>query len=150
MGFRLTAEEAWADIAAAHTGVLTTLRRDGRPVALPVWHVVLDERIYVRTPRRSKKVGRIAHDARGSFMVESGLAWAELRAVVLPVRAALVDGDLAARAVAAIDAKYADYVLPASDAAPSVRTAYADMAVIELAPDGDFRTWDNAALVGRG
>lgn len=150
MGFRLTAQEAWAEIAAAHTGVLTTLRRDGRPVALPVWHVVLEERIYVRTPRRSKKVARIAHDPRGSFMVESGLAWAELRAVVLPVRAALIDGDLATQAIAAIAAKYADYVLPSSDAAPSVRAAYADMSVIELTADGDFRTWDNAALVSRG
>ena len=50
MGVRLTEDEAWAELAAAHTGILTTLRRDGRPVPLPVWFVALDRTIYVRTP----------------------------------------------------------------------------------------------------
>ena len=62
MGFRLTESEAWAMLATAHTGVLTTLRRDGRPVPLPVWHVVADGAIFVQTPAGSKKLVRIAHD----------------------------------------------------------------------------------------
>ena len=39
---RLTADEAWREIASAHTGILTTLRRDGMPIALSVWFVVED------------------------------------------------------------------------------------------------------------
>ena len=37
MGVRLTSDEAWAFVEHAHTGIFTTLRRDGQPVALPVW-----------------------------------------------------------------------------------------------------------------
>ena len=40
MSVRLSDEEAWAELAAAHTGIFTTLRRDGRPVTLPTWFVV--------------------------------------------------------------------------------------------------------------
>jgi len=78
MGFRLTDVEALAKIDAAHTGVLTTLRRDGQPVTLPMWHAVIDRHIFVRTLRRTKKVARVRHDGRASFLVESGLDWAEL------------------------------------------------------------------------
>ena len=62
MGVRLTDDEAWAELAAAHTGILTTLRRDGRPVPLPVWFTVLDRRIYVRTPAGTRKVQHVRHD----------------------------------------------------------------------------------------
>ena len=78
MGVRLTDDEAWAELAAAHTGILTTLRRDGRPVALPVWFAVLDRRIYVRTPAGTHKVGHVRHDPRATFLVERGERWAEL------------------------------------------------------------------------
>lgn len=150
MGFRLSHDELWTMVAEAHTGVVTTLRRDGRPITLPIWHVVLDEAVYLRTPRRSKKVQRIAHDARGTFLVESGEQWAELRAVMLPVTASLVDdADEAARAGAAIDEKYADFVLRPDDLPAGAAAAYGDMVVIRLDPDGDPVTWDNAALVGK-
>ena len=73
MGIRLSREEAWDVLAAAHTGILTTLRADGTPIALPVWFVVLDERIYVGTPEHTKKVARVKRNPRASFLVESGL-----------------------------------------------------------------------------
>lgn len=150
MGLRLSDEEAWARIAAAPTGILTTLRRDGQPIALPVWHAVIDRRIYVQTPRGAKKVARVSHDERASFLVESGLDWAELSGVVLPVTAAVVtDAVEAADAIAAVHTKYAAHI-PAPEQLPGrARAAYADMAVIRLDPAGTFLTWDNAALVGR-
>ena len=83
MGVRLEADEAWAVLSSAHTGILTTLRRDGMPIALPVWFVVLDRTICVSVPARTKKVARVRHDPRASFLVESGLAWADLEAVHL-------------------------------------------------------------------
>lgn len=150
MGFRLDEDEAWAMIAEAHESVLTTLRRDGRPVALPVWHVAEDRAVYVRTPRRSKKVARVRNDSRGSFLVDAGEAWAELRAVVLPVRVTVVDDEAAAaRARALLDAKYARFVVPPEELPPPVAAAYADMAVLRLDPNGAPLTWNNAALLGR-
>ncbi len=78
---RLSRDEAWAELTNAHTGILTTLRRDGVPITLPVWFVVLDERIYVSAPGHTKKIARVRNDPRVSFLVESGERWAELRAV---------------------------------------------------------------------
>ena len=72
MGVRLGEEEAWAELEHAHTGILTTLRRDGRPVSLPVWFAALDRRIYVRTPAKTRKVEHVRNDPRATFLVERG------------------------------------------------------------------------------
>jgi PPOX class probable F420-dependent enzyme len=149
MGFRLTDDEAWAMLAEAHTGILTTLRRDGRPVALPVWHVVDSGAIHVRTPAASKKMRRVANDPRGSFLVESGLAWAELTSVTVPVDINVItDDDEAARIAAAIDAKYAAHRAPTEKLPAAVRSAYGDMRVLRMVPVGRFLSWNNAALLG--
>ena len=55
----------------AHTGILTILRRDSSPVSLPVWYVVDEHTIVMRTPP-TKKVGHIKRDARAAFLVEPG------------------------------------------------------------------------------
>ncbi|MGH7336515.1 MAG: pyridoxamine 5'-phosphate oxidase family protein, partial [Myxococcota bacterium] len=79
MGVRLTDEEVWEFLATAHTGILTTLRRDGTPIALPMWFVALDRAVYLRTLVGSKKMARIRRDPRVGFVAESGLRWAELK-----------------------------------------------------------------------
>ena len=56
----------------AHTGILTILRRDSSPVSLPVWYVVDEHTIVMRTPPPTKKVGHIKRDARAAFLVEPG------------------------------------------------------------------------------
>ena len=53
---RMTEDEAWQLLEESVNGILTTLRRDGRPVSLPIWYAVLDRRIYINT--RGKKVDR--------------------------------------------------------------------------------------------
>ena len=130
-------------LAAAHTGIFTTLTADGTPISLPMWFVALDERIYVTTPAQTKKVGRVERNARASFLVESGTRWTELQAVHLTGHARVVtDDDVRARVRAALDDKYAKF-----------RTAGGDrnvdgiaMAVIELTPDDRFLSWDNNRL----
>src|SRR5437764_9139348 len=104
---RLTDTEAWDVLARAHTGIFVSLRRDGVPVALPVWFVALDQHIYVTTPARTKKLVRVRHDPRVAFLVESGERWAELSAVHLTGTARVVtDTDMVERVAAALDAKY--------------------------------------------
>src|SRR4051794_21236244 len=103
---RMTPEEVWDYVTQAHTGILTTLRRDGMPIAMPLWFACLDRTIYSRT--RGKKLQRIAHDPRASFLVEGGERWADLKAVHLTGRAEVVDLDEAtsARVLAELDRKY--------------------------------------------
>ena len=150
-GVRLSADEAWDVIGRSHTGVFTSLRRDGVPISLPVWFVALDRRVYMTTPNSSKKVLRIRHDARSSFLVESGEMWAELEAVHLTGRAVILHGDdaLEERIRLAQDAKYAPF-----RAAPTVMRAatkqhYAQRsAFIQFEPDERIVSWNNARLFG--
>jgi hypothetical protein len=52
-----------------------------------MWFAVVDRKIYMRTLAASKKALRIKRDERAWLMVESGVAWKDLAAVVVPVRA---------------------------------------------------------------
>jgi PPOX class probable F420-dependent enzyme len=140
--------EAWAELEGAHTGIFTTLRADGVPIALPVWFVVLDERVYVRAPGHTKKLQRVRHDPRVSFLVESGERWAELRAVHLTGRAQIVDdAALSQRVERALDEKYGAYRSQRTAMPAATQDYYANPPeVIEIVPDERILTWDNARL----
>ena len=148
MGVRLTEDEAWAELAAAHTGILTTHRRDGRPVPLPVWFVTLDRKIYVRTPARTHKVEHVRHDPRATFLVERGERWAELCAVMVHADVELLDAGAERDAVeAAITAKYASFRTEETKLPDATREHYAvESAVLRLTPVGRVVTWDNSKL----
>ena len=149
MGVRLTDDEAWETLAKAHTGIITTLRRDGWPISLPMWFSIVDRKIYMRTLAASKKALRIKRDQRACFMVESGEAWKDLSAVVIPVRASLIDpeGDEAKRALVAIAEKYRGSA-PAERQIPEATKKHygATNVVIRLDPAGDMITWNNAKI----
>ena len=148
MGVRLTEDEAWAELAAAHTGILTTLRRDGRPVPLPVWFVALDRHVYVRTPARTRKVEHVEHDPRATFLVERGERWAELCAVMLHADVTLL-GDRAERDTVetVLTEKYATFRTADTQLPDATRAHYAvESAVLKLTPVGRLVTWDNSKL----
>jgi len=145
---RMTEDEAWDLLSRSINGILTTLRADGRPVALPIWFVVLDRKIYIQT--RGKKVVRASHDSRASFLVEAGERWAELRAVHADCRAEVIEPDdqLAGRITEAMDAKYAAYRTAQQRMPTATRDHYrsASRGTIELTPVGKLLTWDNRKL----
>jgi nitroimidazol reductase NimA-like FMN-containing flavoprotein (pyridoxamine 5'-phosphate oxidase superfamily) len=147
--FRLTDDEIWAYVADAHTGVMTTLRRDGMPIAMPLWFAVVDRAIYVHT--RGKKLLRLAHDPRASFLVESGERWAELKAVHFTGTAEPVDldDDLLARVDAENARKYDAFRTSADDMPEAAAKHYAStMRWVRFTPDERVLSWDNAKLAG--
>jgi PPOX class probable F420-dependent enzyme len=148
VGVQLSDDEAWAELASAHTGILTTLRRDGRPVPLPVWFVARDRRIYVRTPARTRKVEHIRHDPRATFLVERGERWAELCAVMLHADVAFVEAGAERDAVeAALGEKYAPFRTESTHLPDATRVHYAvESALLRLTPVGHLVTWDNSKL----
>jgi len=148
MSVRLPPDEAWAVLEASHTGIFTSLRRDGMPIALPVWFVLLERRIYVSGPANAKRVARIRRDARVSFLVESGERWAELRAVHLTGRARVVtDPALLARVAEALERKYRAFRTPRPAMPAATRAHYeVALATIEITPDPRLLSWDNARL----
>ena len=72
MGIRLDEDEIRDFLEKGHTGILTTLLRDGFPVSLPTWFVADGGRLYLNTPAKTKKLARIRNDPRACFLVESG------------------------------------------------------------------------------
>lgn len=149
MGVQPSDAEAWAMVAASHESVLTTLRRDGRPISLPMWHLVLDGGLYVRTPSVSNKVTRIRNDPRGSFVVSSGHAYPELAGVVAEVEISIVDDDeLGARVIAGLEAKHPDFAPALDQLPPEMQEIFGDTSILQLDVIGSFMTWNNAALFG--
>ena len=147
MSVRLSPDEAWDVLSTSHTGILTTLRRDGAPVTLPVWFVVLDRTICFAAPSRTKKVARIRNDGRGSFLVESGARWAELRAVHVNGTIEVVDDEATmARIDDALDAKYASFRTASSALPDATRQHYAGRTFFRLVPDGRILSWDNRRI----
>lgn len=147
MGVRLDEAEVQEFLGASHTGILTTLRSDGAPTTVPMWFVVLDGEPCVRTLASSPKVANMRRDGRVCFVVESGLAWSELKAVVIHGEAVFVDDPAdQARVDELFDAKYDGYRTP--DGVPeATRRHYAAPSVrVRIHPTGRFLTWDNAKL----
>lgn len=68
----LTWERVSQQMAQARNYWLTTTRPDGRPHAMPVWGVWLDETFYFGTGRSSVKGRNLAHNPAVSVHLESG------------------------------------------------------------------------------
>jgi PPOX class probable F420-dependent enzyme len=147
MSIRLTDDEAWAVIAAAHTGILTTLRADGTPITLPMWFVADGHTVVFTTFEGTKKLARIRRDPRASFLVESGERWAELCAVHLSgTIEAVEDPAEVDRLDVLMDAKYAAFRTARSAMPAKTAQHYSGKRVLRLVPAGRVLTWDNSRL----
>jgi PPOX class probable F420-dependent enzyme len=86
---------------------LTTFRRSGVPVPTPVWFADLDGAVVIVTALESGKIKRIRHTPRVT------VAPCDARGDVLGPQVAgiarFLDGEDAARADAALDAKYGEH-----------------------------------------
>ncbi len=58
-----------AFLAVNRYGILTTLRRDGSPIAIPVWFDWDGSSVRMFTTAASPKLRRLANDARASVLV---------------------------------------------------------------------------------
>jgi nitroimidazol reductase NimA-like FMN-containing flavoprotein (pyridoxamine 5'-phosphate oxidase superfamily) len=145
MGISLTDDEAWAFLSEGHTGILSTMRADGYPISLPVWFVIDDNVIYTRTPATASKLKRIQRNPRASFLVEHGLYWRELRAVVVSVDARILEDDAdASKVFDLMNFKYEAFRM--ENLPDASKRHYSKSIAIALVPNGPFVTWDNSRL----
>jgi PPOX class probable F420-dependent enzyme len=145
----MTRDEAWERLAATHTGIVTTLRRDGMPIATPMWFCVHEGSVYFGTPSKSKKAARLRRDPRVGFLVEGGTRWAELWAVHLTGVVTIVEEPETIEAVgAAMAVKYAGFSTPRSEYPENARRFYeADTRVLyRIDADERIVSWDNPKL----
>lgn len=147
MGVRLDEDEISDFLGTAHTGILSTIRRDGSPASVPMWFVMHDGDVVIRTLASSPKASNLRRDPRVSFLVESGRAWVELKAVVLRATARIVtDADAIAAIDAAFATKYEGFTMPTATPGATRRHYAADRIHVALERTDRALTWDNAKI----
>ena len=143
----MTDSERDALLGTAHTAMITTLRRDGWPVTVPLWFLWADGQFFIGTPPSSAKMKRIRHDDRCCVLVETGESWVDLAAVEFPARAVIMDaGPETERVAKLLDEKYADFQPPWDRVPDVVLRSYAKRTYLRLEPAGPMISWDNSKI----
>lgn len=89
----LTPDEIDDFLAAEMTLIVTTIGRDGHPHTAPMWYLIDDGRIVFRSFTKSQKIVNLRRDPRITVLIERGIAYAELQAVMIRGTARLIDGN---------------------------------------------------------
>lgn len=145
----MSTEEVAAFLAEPRTAVLSTLDRDGSPHAAGMWFVPGDREIRMWTYAKSQKAVNLRRDPRCAFLAEDGMAYAELRGVLVKGSVRLVD-DL--DAIVAIGTElYERYTAPATGVparegpiAEIERQAHKRVGLV--LPLSDVASWDHSRL----
>ena len=87
----MTATEVNAFLDQPLTGVLSTLARDGGPHAAGMWFAVTGDTIGMWTYAKSQKAVNLRRDPRCSLLIEDGVAYDQLRGVLIRGQAALIE-----------------------------------------------------------
>ncbi len=112
----MSAAELRAFFEPARTGVLSSVGSDGYPHSVAMWFsALLDEgagELHMWAYRASQKVVNLRRDPRCAFMVEEGMAYNELRGILVRGDARIVEDE---EAVFEIGRRlYERYTLPAT------------------------------------
>jgi len=129
----MTPEHMAAFLATPRLGMLSTLRRDGSPITVPVWFEWDGAAVRIFTGRDDPKVRRLRRDPRASLLVANNVgepeAWVAFDGAVTIERAGVLE--LAER----LAARYWDMSDPAHERElASWRDAAAHLCVLVLAP----------------
>jgi PPOX class probable F420-dependent enzyme len=147
----MTDSELSGFLAAGRTLVLVTTGPDGLPDPVPMWYVVVDGEIRMRTYARSQKAVNLRRDPRVCCLVEDGARYAELRGAQLTGRVELVDDpDWIADVWTGLMVKYED--LSEADV-PAARAAFRARAGKQVGlrmVTERVASWDHRKLEGAG
>lgn len=144
MGIALDEQERTELLGTHGTAVLATVTPSGAPLPLPVWYVVVDDRLYIRTPRSAKRLEHIAADPRVGLVVHAGDAWQELRGFLVNGHAEVVADDAEdARVRERLAERFADRLPPPLP--PAVANHYAETVVLRIEPARTV-SWDNRKI----
>ena len=87
----MTPEEVTSFLAEPRTAVLSTLERDGSPHAAAMWFVPGATEMLMWTYAKSQKAVNLRRDPRCAVHAEEGLAYNELRGVLIQAEARVID-----------------------------------------------------------
>jgi PPOX class probable F420-dependent enzyme len=136
----MTREEIASFLDQPLNAVLSTLARDGGPHAAGMWFAATDEDVRMWTYAKSQKAMNLRRDPRCSLLVEDGIAYDELRGVLIRGRASLIEDldDI----VAIGKALYDRYTKPRTG------MAVEDGPIVEIERQGRKRVGISLALEG--
>ena len=80
---KMRPEEVQAFLEEQRTVTCATNGRDGFPHLMPLWYVLRDGRLWAWTYAKAQKTKNLERDPRATLQVEAGLAYEELRGVML-------------------------------------------------------------------
>ena len=78
-------------LATKEVVVLSTVQRDGAPLAMPMWFLPTPEAVYMISVDGLQKVRNLKRDPRVCVVAEAGNRGAEIRGVVIQGRAEFVE-----------------------------------------------------------
>ena len=87
-----TPEEIETFLAEEMTLIVTTLGKNGHPHTAPMWFFTEDGKIVFRSFTKSQKIVNLRRDPRITVLIERGIAYAELQAVMIKGTVRLIDG----------------------------------------------------------
>ncbi len=144
----LTEEEQRQFLESEKTLQVASIGRDGYAHLVAMWFVVIDGLVHFTTFAKSQKARNLRRDPRVTVMVESGVAYQELRGLVIKGTAELIeDPELAARVMTLVGAKQAGRPAPEGISEGTLRQA-AKRVVVRVRPV-DTYSWDHSKLGGR-
>lgn len=89
---QMTEQELSTFIRSAKTMILVSNGRNGFPHPMPMWFAVdEDDQILMTTFRKSQKVLNLKKNPKVALLVESGVAYQELKSVLILAEAEIVD-----------------------------------------------------------
>lgn len=79
-------------LAEEMTLIVTTIGKNGYPHTAPMWYFMEDGKIVFRSFTKSQKIVNLKRDPRLTVLIERGIAYTELQAVMIKGTARLIDG----------------------------------------------------------
>jgi PPOX class probable F420-dependent enzyme len=145
----MTPDEISAYMRAQHRVMIVTNGPNGMPHPMPMNFGVDDaDRVFITTFRKSQKVKNLERDPRASLLFESGIAYEELKSVILYADAEIIADPAHIRD--ALRQIRGEAQMPTGDAdwEQQVADSFTKRVVVRFTP---FRTisWDHSKLSGK-
>ncbi len=144
----MTDAEVAAALAEGKKAQVATLGRDGWPHVTTLWYVMRDGLVTFRSFTKSQRIVNLRRDPRVTVLVEFGVAYEELRGVMIQGRARLTaDPDLVIDVYAQVLGRLAD-TPPNREAAEALYRRYAHKNTVVQVEPVNIISWDHRKLGG--
>jgi general stress protein 26 len=146
---QMSDEEVAAFLDEQRVMVCATHGRDGWPHLMPLWYLIRDGRLWGWTYAKSQKARNMERDPRTTLEVEDGVAYEELRGVMLRTEARLHrDVEVIAGIGVALVDRYSGTGPEFDPMRDFFRSQAPKRVGLEFVETGPRATWDHRKLAG--